>query len=72
MVEMEFMCLADAFLLRWFHKAKLKKMFVLHYPGFHLVGRSVGIFFFFNIYYMHMDGNGKKKKIADFEKKIFE
>ena len=46
MVELEFMCLADAFLMRWFHKAKLKKIFVWHYPGFHLVGRSIGLFFF--------------------------
>ena len=32
------------------------------------MGRSVGIFLFLNIYYLHMDGNGKKK-ISDLEKK---
>ena len=43
-----------------------KCLFGIAYPGmFHLVGRSVA-FFFFNIYYSHMDGNGKKKKISDF------
>ena len=44
------------------HGAKLKKyLFGIAYPGFHLVGRSVGFFLLFlNIYYLHMDGNGKK------------
>ena len=37
-----------------------KYLFGIAYPGFHLVGRSA--FFFLNIYYLHMDGNGKKKK----------
>ena len=52
----------------------LKKcLFGIAYPGFHLVGQSVGIIYFFNIYYnLHMDGNGKKKKkiiISDLKKK---
>ena len=43
-------------------RPSLKKcLFGIAYPGFHLVGRSVGRHFFFNIYYLHMDGNGKKK-----------
>ena len=34
------------------------------------MGRSVGrhFFFFFNIYYLHIEGNGKKK-ISDLKKK---
>ena len=35
------------------------------------MGWLVGIFFFFNIYYLHIDGNVKKKKISDLVKKIF-
>ena len=50
----------------------LKKcLFGIAYSGFHLVGRSVSFFsFFLNIYYMHMDGNGKKKNLRFGEKKI--
>ena len=52
-------------------KAKLKKcLFGIAYPGFHLVGRSVGIFFL-NIYYLHMDGNGKNKQFRFGKKNIF-
>ena len=46
-------------------KAKLKKMFVWHFlPRVSLCG-SVGgsAFLFLNIYYLHMDGNGKKKNL---------
>ena len=39
--------------------------FGIAYPRFHLVGRSVGIFFY--IYYLPMDGNGKK---IDLEKNV--
>ena len=61
-----FVCSLQEFVLQ----AKLKKMFVWHcLPRVSLLGRSVGIFFFFNIYNSHMDGNGKKK-ISDLEKKI--
>ena len=49
----------------------LKKcLFGIAYPQYHFVGRSVG-FFFFNIYYLHMDRNGKKKNLR-FGKKNFE
>ena len=52
-------------------RPSLKKcLFGIAYPGFHLVGGSIGIFsFFLNIYYLHMDGNGKKI-ISDLEKKL--
>ena len=48
----------------------LKKcLFGIAYPGFHFVGRSVG-FFFFNIYYLHMDGNGRKKNLRVAAKQV--
>ena len=53
-------------------KLRQKCVFGIAYSGFHLVGRSVCIFFKLNInYYLHMDGNGKKKisDILDLEKK---
>ena len=51
-----------SFLKKVFVRPSLKKcLFGIAYPGFHLVGRSVGIFFFY-IYYLVMDGNGKKEK----------
>ena len=45
-------------------------MFVWHCLSRVLLGGSVGriFFFFFNIYYLHMDGNGKKKKKLRFGK----
>ena len=49
-------------------------MFVWHCLPRVSLGGSVGrhFFFFFNIYYLHMDGNGKKrKKISDLERKNF-
>ena len=57
--------------------AKLKKMFVWHCLPRVSLGGSVGrhniIYFFLNIYYLHMDGNGKKKikKISDLENNFF-
>ena len=55
-----------------FIKAKLKKMFVWHCLPRVSLGGSVGQYFFLflNIYYSHMDGNGKKK--SDLKKKIIE
>ena len=55
-------------------RPSLKKcLFGIAYPGFHLVGRSVGIFsLFFNIYYLHMDRMVKKKKNLKFGEKKFE
>ena len=52
-------------------EAKLKKMFVWHCLSRVLLGGSVGrhFFFFLNIYYLHMDGNGKKKNNLRFGKK---
>ena len=53
--------------------AKLKKMFVWHCLPRVSLGGSVGrhFIFFFNIYYLHMDGNGKKNKKSQIWKKIF-
>ena len=48
------------------HRAKLKKcLFGIAYPGFHLVGRSVGIYLFFLIFtiYTWTEMVKKKKKI---------
>ena len=55
--------------------AKLKKMFVWHCLPRVSLGGSVGrhYFLFLNIYYLHIDGNGKKKIYIyrKFGKKIF-
>ena len=60
----------------WYQsEAKLKKMFVWHCLPRVSLGGSVGrhFFFFLNIYYLHMDGNGKKiKKSQIWRKKKFE
>ena len=55
-------------------KAKLKKMFVWRCLPWLSLGGSVGrhFFSFLNIYYLHMSGNGKKKKFSDLEKNFFE
>ena len=44
-------------------------MFVWHCLPRVSLGGSVGQHFFLNIYYLHMDGNGKKNKNLRFGKK---
>ena len=48
-------------------EAKIKKMFVWHcLPRVSLCGSVGRLFFLINIYYLHMDGNGKKIKSQKF------